>query len=488
MEIIIPAFQFDLIAPILILTAAGLVTLLLGVARSPVRDPISLILTMIGLAAAGASSAALWNKGERLFAGHLIIDNFSLFMSLIFLLGAALTVLIAYHYGQNEHFKIPEFHSLILFATLGMVFMASSTHLITIFLGLETLSVALYILSGYSLHRIKSQESALKYFVLGAFASGFLLYGIALLYGATGSLNLLVIGDFIFSSAPRTPGFLLAGMALLIVGVGFKLALVPFHSWAPDVYEGAPTPVTAFMSAGVKAAALAILIRVMAYTMVENEELWIQVLSVLAVLTMVAGNVLAVVQRNIKRMLAYSSIAHAGYLVVAALSGSPGTESILFYLFIYTLMNFGAFAVVLIIGGKGEKNINLDDYADLGSRKPFLACCMAVFMFSLAGIPPTAGFIAKFYIFKSAVNAGLSGLVIIAVLASVVSVYYYMRVVYVMYMKAYKPAGTGAPGSISGLTPLLIFVLLLTSGGILLFGIFPNVLFSFLSSMSPALY
>jgi len=383
-----------------------------------------------------------------------MIDNFSLAMNLIFLLSALLTVLIAYHYGRTEHFKTPEFHSLLLFATLGMILMASSANLITIFLGLETLSVALYVLSGYSLHRIKSQESGLKYFILGAFASGFLLIG----------------------------------MALLMVGVGFKLALVPFHSWAPDVYEGAPTPVTAFMSAGVKAAALAVLIRVMAYTMIENEDIWIHVLSALAILSMVAGNILAVVQQNIKRMLAYSSIAHAGYLVVAVLSGNLGTESILFYLAIYTLMNTGAFAVVLIIGGKGEKNIYLEDYADLGSRKPFLACCMAVFMFSLAGIPPTAGFIAKFYIFKSAVSAGYTGLVIVAVLTSVVSVFYYVRVVYMMYMKEYQPAETGSSAAVDTPEPLLLITLLMTSAGIIFLGIYPNAVFSFLTAISPALY
>ena len=488
MEIIFPAVNIELMTPFILITLGGLSALLISIVRNQIKDAISTIVTLLAIILAGIYTATLWDRGDLLLSGHLLVDNFSLFLNIIFLLGALLTVLISYHYGRQEYFRIPEFHSLLLFATLGMMLMASSTHLITIFLGLETLSVSLYVLSGFSIHRIKSLESGLKYFVLGAFASGFLLYGIAFLYGATGDMNLLVISDFLFSPGPKEDAFLLIGLALLLVGVAFKLALVPFHAWAPDVYEGAPTPVTAFMSAGVKAAALAVLIRILAATAVRDITLLVNILSALAVLTMVVGNVLAVTQRNIKRMLAYSSIAHAGYLLVAVLSGGLGTESILFYLAMYTLMNIGAFAVVLVVGGKGEKGIFLEDYADLGTRKPLLACCMAVFMFSLAGIPPTAGFLAKFYIFKSAVSAGYPGLVIIAVLASVVSVYYYIRVVYVMYMKEYTPGEEAAPAPALSISSLVIVALAVTTAGVLFFGIFPNPLFAFLSSISPALY
>jgi len=321
-----------------------------------------------------------------------------------------------------------------------MMFMAAGTDLIAIFLGLETMSTAIYILAGFVRKDVKGNEAAIKYMLLGAFSTGFLLYGIALIFGATGSTNLAAIYKYLSASAIPSSPMLLFGMALLITGFGFKIAAVPFHMWTPDVYEGAPTTVTAFMSVGVKAGAFAAFLRVFVFALPSLQSDWTHILWGLAIVTMTLGNLGALLQENIKRMLAYSSIAHAGYLIVGMVAarnsaGDMGSYSILYYLLAYTFMNLGAFFVVILYGKRAEDNLNISDYAGMGYRYPLLGATMAIFMFSLAGIPPTAGFVGKFHIFASAVKGGFIDLAIIGIINSAVSVYYYLRVTVMIYMK-----------------------------------------------------
>jgi NADH-quinone oxidoreductase subunit N len=330
-----------------------------------------------------------------------------------------------------------ELYPLILFTVVGMMLMASGTDLMTIFLGLEVMSVSLYVLAGFNRANRKSNEAGLKYFLLGAFSTGFLLYGMALTYGATGTTRIATIAVQVGQmSLPSANIMLLSGMLLMITGFAFKVAAVPFHMWTPDVYEGAPTPMTAFMSAGPKAAGFAAALRILLVAFPTMVADWSQLFWILAVLTMTVGNITALRQDNIKRMLAYSSIAHAGYCLVGFASGNPtGTAGILFYMLSYTFMNIGAFAIIILVGKKGESNGNVSDFTGFGFKHPVLAVAMTVFLFSLAGIPPTAGFIGKFYLFSGAVQQGYIWLAIIGVLNSAASVYYYLRVMVFMYMK-----------------------------------------------------
>jgi NADH-quinone oxidoreductase subunit N len=371
---------------------------------------------------------------------------------------------------QEEEFEHGEYYVLVLFAAVGMMFMASAADLIIIFLGLETFSLAIYVLAGFFRTQPKSNESSLKYFLLGAFSTGFLLYGIALIYGATGTTNLKGIYEFVRNIPLLTDPLLLIGMGLLIVGFGFKVASVPFHMWTPDVYEGAPTSITAFMSVGPKAAGFAAFLRVFLYALSSLQTDWVWILWVLAVLTMTLGNVVAIAQKNIKRMLAYSSIAHAGYILVAMVAASElGTASVLYYILAYAFMNLGAFGVVILYGRKGEENIQVSDYSGMASKYPLLAAAMAIFMFSLAGIPPTAGFVGKFYIFSAAVKAGYIGLAIIGVLNSALSVYFYLRVTVMMYMR--NPEKEFARLDMS---PAMVIALIISVLGTLQMGITPS--------------
>ncbi|MFZ5572943.1 MAG: NADH-quinone oxidoreductase subunit N [Thermodesulfobacteriota bacterium] len=410
---------------------------------------------------------------EYSFNGMWVVDNYSRFFKLIFLLGTGLTILISIKYLENEAMQHGEYFALILFATIGMMIMASGAELITIFLGIELMSLSLYALAGYTRTRMVSNESALKYFLLGSFATGFLLYGIALLYGATGTTEIRGIAGAIASKGFQGTYAILAGMALLLIGFGFKTAAVPFHMWTPDVYEGAPAPVTAFMSAGPKAAAFAAFVRIFleAFSNLQGE--WTVIIWVMAVLTMSIGNIIALVQDNIKRMLAYSSIAHAGYILVAFLAGGElGITGILYYLLTYTFMNIGAFALITILGGKGEQRVRVLDYRGLGYRHPYAAVAMSLFLFSLAGIPPTGGFIGKFYIFSAAVKEGYIALTIIGVLNSVVSVYYYLRVTVAMYMQDPDTADAEIPATV--FSPALVVAILISACGVLSLGIYPS--------------
>ena len=438
----------------MIALAAGAMLLLLleFLPRRPGSDrPAFLALLTLG---AAATCAIVARSGKRsLFGGMFVHDGFTVFFTVLFCAIGALGVLLSWGYVKRLRISSAEYYVLLLSSTLGMIVMAASNDLITIFLGLELMSIALYVLVGFRRNHLESNEASLKYFLLGAFASGFLLYGIALLYGATGTTNLGRMAVFLAdSSAVRNPLFL-TGMLLLIVGFGFKVSAVPFHMWTPDAYQGAPTSVTAFMSAGAKAAGFAALVRVAQGVLGDVQADWRPILSGIAILTMTVGNVTALLQSNVKRMLAYSSVAHAGYVLVAIVAGgSDGAAAALFYLAVYSFMNLGAFGVLTLIGREQDERVLLSDLAGLGFRHPALGLAMTLFMVSLGGIPPTAGFMGKVFVFGVALKAGLVPLVVIGVLNSVVSVFYYLRITVAMYME--EPQGEPAP--ISGAFPATI--------------------------------
>ncbi|MGH7966278.1 MAG: NADH-quinone oxidoreductase subunit N [Candidatus Binatia bacterium] len=464
----LPPINWPSLLPSLVLTLTGILVLFWDLWIKEEERPLLAWLSFIGLVITGGVSIMLWGRHESAFNGMLALDSYALFFNLIFCLAAGLTLLMSMHYLDTVEIRQSEYYALVLFATVGMVVMAAATDLIVIFLGLEIMSMAVYVLAGIWRQRLQSNEAALKYFLLGAFASGFFLYGIALVYGATGSVQLGKIAAHV--GAHGSSPLLLIGVALLIVGFGFKVAAAPFHVWTPDVYEGAPTTVTAFMAVGVKAAAFAAFARVFLHTLGSVHGEWQGILWVLAALTMTVGNITALVQHNIKRMLAYSSVAHAGYLLVAMVAGKDvGGAALMYYLLAYGLMTLGAFGVVIAVGRKGESNEELSDYAGLGFRYPLLGVAMTLFMLSLTGVPPLVGFTGKFYIFSAAVKAGYIWLAVIGVLNSVVSAYYYIRVVVNMYMHE----GDTTVDALSA-RPALAVAIVLAAIGTVLLGVFPS--------------
>ncbi|OQX91319.1 MAG: hypothetical protein B6D58_08535 [candidate division Zixibacteria bacterium 4484_95] len=408
-------------------------------------------------------------KGDtKAFFGMVVSDATGLYFKTIFCIGTLLAIFVSITYQRREFPEVGEFYTLMLLSTFGMMIMASALDLITIFLGLEMMSIPLYVLAGIYRGRYRSREAALKYFLLGAFASGFLLYGIALIYGAFGTTNITRIVELIADGKPYSPFFVGVGSVLVLIGLAFKAGVVPFHMWIPDVYEGAPAPVTAFMSAGPKAAAIVAILRIFVITTPVIDLTW--VFWVLAVVTMTWGNILAINQNNIKRMLAYSSIAHVGYLLVAiTVGGEEGVSSAAFYLLVYTIMNIGAFAIVVLFAEREEFYENISDYAGFGSRFPFAAITMTIFMASLGGIPGTAGFVGKFMIFSGAINHGFYWLAVIGVLNSLVSIYYYLRVVVAMYMR--QPQTRLVDIAIS---PSLMIAIIITLLLVIQIGIFPD--------------
>jgi NADH-quinone oxidoreductase subunit N len=467
--------------PILIPSLGGLWILMLVALR---RDKALVLcaahtLVLLGLSGAATVLLLLGRRRMEMFEGAILMDAQAAGFNLVFLTVAVLTVLSAVRHLQELSAGHGEFFALILFAVAGMTMMAASESLLTLFVGLEILSISLYVLAGFTRDRVYSVEGALKYFLLGAFSTGFLLYGIALLYGATGRIDLEGIARHLTSAAGETlDPLLLAGVVLLLVGLGFKVAAVPFHFWAPDVYQGSMAPVAGFMAAGTKAAGFAMLLRVLNVGLAEPpiRDRWIAVLGVLAILTMIVGNLVALAQRDIKRMLAYSSIANAGYLLVAVVAGGRNGRMapiVLFYLAAYAFMTVGAFSVAALVGraGEGDQGYALTAYAGLASRRPALAAAMAIFMLSLTGIPPTAGFMGKFYVFKSAVDAGMYGLAVTGVLASVVGACFYLRVVVQMYLR--DPGPEPAPAPLSAPERLAIFA---ATAATIVFGFFPTVL------------
>ena len=463
------------LAPELVLTGWCLLVMLAAAWRHSGDEDQRLAgwLSLMGLGATALTVIWLWARGARPtgLAGAMALDEFRYVSALVFLGGAALAILLSLGYLARERIRVPEYHLLILLATLGMLFMGGGGDLVVIFLGLELMSVPVYVLAGVNRRSVVGAEAALKYFLLGAFASGFLLYGIALVYGATGTTNLALIGaqasGFRLDSNPMA----LIGLALLLVGFGFKVAAVPFHMWTPDVYEGAPTPVTGFMAAAVKAAGFAALVRVL-FQAFGGVPAWHEAVWWLAAVTMVAGNLMALVQRQLKRMLAYSSIAHAGYLLAAVTSGNTaGAAAFLFYAVAYTLMTVGAFAILAAVGRDGERDVLVDDLNGLASRRPWVAAGMTVFLLSLLGFPGTAGFIGKWYILASAVEAHQYLLAVLLVLASVVSAGFYLPPIMAMYMQPEPSPDAHRDTRIDGVPR---FVVALAAAALLLLGVWPN--------------
>jgi NADH-quinone oxidoreductase subunit N len=425
---------------------------------------------------------AVHNSGSA-FTGLVAADPFSIFFSHLVGLIAILVILAAAPYLEREGLADAEFYALVLFATAGMGVLASAQELLTGFIGLELSSISSYILAGYRRDSLKSSESSMKYFLLGSFATAFFLYGIALVYGVTGTTNLLKM-----DSADPASNLLKLGLALILIGLGFKVAAAPFQIWTPDVYEGAPTPVTALFSAGPKAAAFALMLRIFADVHAATQ-FWFWAFWILAAVTMFVGNLGALLQTNVKRLLAYSSIAHAGYILVAFaavttlsrdtdIGASPAYAAVLFYLLTYALVKVGAFTIVSQFGGAGEKHLQLDDFAGLGERQPWVAAIFSLFLLSLLGLPVTAGFLGKFYIFKAAIDSHLIWLAVLMAINSIIGSYYYIRVIVVMYMR--EPSAEIAATAPARFPLSVNAVLAITAVGAVFFGVWPSKILTYL--------
>ena len=461
--------------PELVLSAWAMLVLLIDVfqkgSKSEPSSPTIAWLTIGGIVLAGVANAWLLQLQETSTAGMIAVDSFRVFTNFLFLLAMLLFVLISNRYLDQENIRLGELYVLVMLSTVGMMVFAGARDLMVIFLGLEMTSVPIYVLTGVQRRSRRSAEGALKYFLLGAFSSAFFLFGVAMLYGGTGTTNIAQIATAIAGGAGSNL-FVTAGMALLVVGFGFKVAAVPFHMWTPDAYEGAPAPITGFMAAAVKAAAFASFLRVFMTAFPGIHESWGDLIFWLAAITMVVANLIALVEFNVKRMLAYSSIAHAGYLLVALNSGTHlGAASFLFYLVVYTLMTLGAFAVVIAVAGPGEERVDIDSYAGLAWKKPLLGTVMTIFLLSLAGFPFTGGFIGKVFILRSAIEQGLVALAVILVLSSLASYWYYLRVVWYMWFReapeAEERTAIEVPAGMR--TALLVAAI-----GIVLLGVFPT--------------
>jgi NADH-quinone oxidoreductase subunit N len=437
MPIEFPNLNFAALLPVLAVFITAFLVMLIELFVTDKR--VLAYFSLAGLAVAAIFSFLLLDASPvPTFQNMITSDGYALVLYLIFIVTATLSILISLTYLGERGLQRGEFYALLLFSTGGMMLMGAATDLIVIFLALEIMSIALYILAAFNRQQLGSGEAGMKYFVLGAFASAFFLYGVALVYGATGSTNLQEIGDWLASGRGNlSDPIALVGLGLLLVGFGFKVAAVPFQWWTPDVYHGAPTSVTAFMSVGAKTAGFAALIRVLMVSFGEAFTLdWQIAVAVLAALTMTAGNIAALVQKDIKRMLAYSSIAHAGYILVGVAAGTmQGVQAVLFYLMAYAFMNIGAFAVVTVLERRGGIGSNISDYAGLAKRRPLLAFVMLLFLVSLTGIPPFVGFWAKLYVFGAAVMANMSWLAVVGVVNSAISAFYYLGVVVQMYFR-----------------------------------------------------
>lgn len=493
-----PDVNLWLIAPELIVCLVGVAVMLVDAFGRPSQRWITGSIALAGLVAAAAASIWLWLAWmgpSQAFNGMIVLDGLRLGFTLVFILVSALTILVSMVWVENERLPAGEFHSLLLFATAGMMLMASGGDLVIIFLGLEILSIATYVMAGFRRTDVRSNESSLKYFILGSLSSAFLLYGIALVYGATttagglpGTTNITEIASRI--SEAQYPPLLFAGAAMMLVGFGFKIATAPFHIWTPDVYEGAPTPVTAFMAAGPKAAGFASFLRVFLFGFpfvlattgnkvgADLHATWLNVVYVLAILTMTVGNVVAIVQNNVKRMLAYSSIAHAGYALVGFVAAgaaqtagerNAAITAVIFYLLTYAVMNIGGFAVVQLIARAGDRRTEVEDYNGIGFQTPLLASALSLFLLSLLGMPLTAGFMGKIMVFRAALDQGYVTLVVIGVLNTAVSAYYYLRLIIVMFFRERTTMWMAPqiPASVA-------FTLILTAAGVLYLGLFPG--------------
>ena len=489
-ELVAPDTNIPIILPELVVAFAGVAVMLYD-SFFPKDRVTTGVISLAGLAVAMFLLITMWSPetmGSSSWNGMIVHDNLRLGFSVVFLLVTALTILISTVWVEREDVPVGEYHALLMFATFGMMLMAAGNDLVVMFLGLETLSIATYVMAGLRRGDLKSNESAMKYFILGSFASAFLLYGMALVYGATGSTNVTQIAASIPSA--NFPALLLIGGAMMLVGFGFKIASVPFHIWTPDVYEGAPAPVTGFMAAGPKAAAFASFIRVfvlgfpfIAGIQASNylHESWMTALSVMAILTMTVGNVAAIMQNNVKRMLAYSSIAHAGYALVGFIgagAAKPGAAqdaaiaSVAFYMLTYAVTNLGAFTVISLLAQRNDRRAEFDDYAGIGFKAPVLSFALSLFMLSMLGLPLTAGFMGKVLVFRPALEAGnvmLTILVVVAVVNTAISAYYYLRMIVVMFFRERTTDWAEPKVSFALSAALLIAVI-----GVFYLGIFSN--------------
>jgi NADH-quinone oxidoreductase subunit N len=435
----VPGSSFRAAAPMGILAVGGMVLLVVGASLPRRRSGALGLLSLVFLAASGV--AALFGIGhtQSAFDHRIALDGFSIFFEVLLVAVAGVGLFASTDFLRHEDGPPPEFYALLLFATAGMMLMAAAGDLLVVFVALETFSLCFYILAAFRRDRADSQESSFKYFLTGSFSSAFLLYGVALIYGALGTTRLLGLNLLPASAFPHR-GLLPAGLALVIVGLGFKVSAVPFHMWAPDAYDGAPAPISGFMAAGAKIAGYAVLLRLLidAFPVMRPE--WRPAVVAIAVLTMVVGSIVAVVQTNVKRMLAYSSIAHSGFLLIGVAAGTTrGVSSSLFYLAAYAFTILGAFAVVYAVGGAGERYIQIGDYRGLARRRPWLAVALGLLLVSLAGIPPTLGFWAKFEVFGAGVAAGLSWLSVVGVLTSAIAAFFYLRLIGLMFLD--EPSG-----------------------------------------------
>jgi NADH-quinone oxidoreductase subunit N len=471
MVVKIPEMAFGMIMPELIITISAVVSLLLAAfGRKSAIDSLAGAVALVGTGLAMIFTCTLWDVNADVFNNLYTIDNFGTFFKGLALIVSFLVTLLSLRYTERERIIQGEYYALLLFGVLGMMVMVSSNHFVTIFIGLEVMSIAIYVLCGLLSGNPRSAEASLKYFLLGAFATAFLLYGMALIYGTTGVLDIRGIAAYLVSgNFGLTPLFMI-GIALLIVGFGFKTASVPFHMWTPDVYEGAPTSITAYMATGIKAAAFGAFLRVFYTAFLPLLGAWSGMLWLIAVATMTLGNITALVQDDVKRMLAYSSIAHAGYILIAFVIGDQfSSASILFYLLVYIFMNVGAFTVVILLGQKDAANTGIEGYAGLAGRHPLIALAMTVFLLSLAGMPPLAGFMGKFYVLSAAIKAKYYWLAVIGVLNSVVAVYYYLRVVMYMYFR--QPEGEP---HVLDVSPAYSLVIAISVWALFHMGIFPR--------------
>jgi len=435
--------DFYTILPLTLLTVWACVLLLVDLFIPQERKGITALLSAVGLALTLGFTLAQIGQESTGFNGMVVLDGFSTFVNALLLVSGLLGVALAYGYVKRMGIERGEYYTLMLFSVTGMMLMAQAADLIVVFLALELLSIPLYVLAAFARPKVDSEEAGLKYFLLGAFATGFVVYGTALTFGATGTTSLS--GILTAASLPGSSLLLTIGAALLLVGFGFKVAVVPFHMWTPDVYQGAPSAVTAFMSSGAKIAGFAALLRVFATAFPSLAIDMTDIFWALAALTMILGNVVAISQTDIKRLLAYSSIAHAGYILMAFVPyGNPDVAPIsiaagLFYLVAYAVTNFGAWGVVIALEKEAGKGLEVNDYAGLARKHPALAAAMTVFMLSLIGLPPTVGLIGKIYLFRAVIDGGFYGLAVIGVLTSLISAYYYVRVVVMMYMRDGEP-------------------------------------------------
>jgi NADH-quinone oxidoreductase subunit N len=467
--LVFPAIDLRTIAPMLALAVTAAVVMLLDLLPPRERKDHLAFVGLAGVVVSLVMTLRMWGTDTRAFRGMVAMDGYALFFNLVIGYATGLVLLLSVDYLRRQGQESGEFYILVLLASVGMMLMASATDLIVIFLALETMSLALYVLAGFFRARIEAGEASMKYFLLGAFASGFFLYGIALVFGATGSTNLDRITAAIATGAGKDP-MLVIGAGLLVVGFGFKISSVPFHLWTADVYEGAPTAVTAFIATGSKAAAFAAMIRVLTASARAVQLDWVGLFWVLSVLSMTVGNVIAIAQQNVKRMLAYSSIAHVGYILIGVVAGGTlGNGSVLFYLLVYTFTTAGAFGVVLLLERDGREAVFFSDYGGLAARHPMMALALSIFLLSLIGIPPTAGFVGKFYLFGAAVRAGYVSLAVIGALNSAVAAYYYLRLIVYMYMR--EPEAGGAARVVPSFAGSLALVVALW--GVVQLGVLP---------------